>query len=255
MQNGEERLSVVLENQGQKIFGVLHRSLNVGKCPAVLICHGLAGHKSGHYRIYVELAKRLTELGIAVFRFDFRGCGDSEGDFTEITVEGEVSDAMTAMQYLASLPFVDPARIGVLGRSFGGVISVLLAAQFKNIKSLALWSPMFDPNEWKAQWKVSKESFTTINGQEVGGHLYPQLFEIDLQSCLEKISHIPMLHIHGEKDTVVQVLHADKFQRQRLNGEAESRFIRLPESDHHFTPLEERKFAVETTANWFLYSL
>lgn len=251
----EERLSVLLENQGQKIFGVLHRPVTPGKCPAVLICHGLAGHKTGHYRIYVSLAKRLSEMGIAVFRFDFRGSGDSEGEFTETTVEGEVSDALVAVNYLASLPFVDPARIGVLGRSFGGVVSVLLAAKYGKVKSLALWSPIFDPGEWKERWRPSAEEFSQINGQEIGSHLYPQLFEIDLKAALEKINHIPMLHIHGEKDAVVQVFHAEKFQRQRLNGEAESRFVRLPESDHHFTPMEERKFAIDTTVEWFIYSL
>ena len=81
MRKIEERQSVVLENEGQKIFGILHRPIHVDSCPAVLICHGLAGHKTGQYRIYVILAEKLSEAGIASFRIDFRGSGDSEGKF------------------------------------------------------------------------------------------------------------------------------------------------------------------------------
>ena len=47
MHRFEDRQSVVIENDGQKIFGMLHRPLPIRKTPAVLMCHGFAGNKAG----------------------------------------------------------------------------------------------------------------------------------------------------------------------------------------------------------------
>src|SRR6187200_2421224 len=96
----ENRESVVLENEGQKIFGILHLPEGLEYPPCVIICHGLGGNKVGHYRVYVDLAERLVQSGIAVFRFDFRGCGDSEGAFIDMSLQSEVSDAIKAVEFI-----------------------------------------------------------------------------------------------------------------------------------------------------------
>ena len=80
MKRFEKRESVVWFFQGKAIFAMLHRPLQEGPRPAVLMCHGLGGTKVGRHRIYVALSEALARLGIAVMRFDFSGCGDSEGD-------------------------------------------------------------------------------------------------------------------------------------------------------------------------------
>ena len=62
----EDRESVVLENKGQKIFGIIHKPKVSGPIPAVLMCHGLGGHKTGKYRMYVLLAEKLSEWHCSV---------------------------------------------------------------------------------------------------------------------------------------------------------------------------------------------
>ncbi len=68
------------------------------------------------------------------FRYDKRGCGQSEGDFNTTSLFDLVSDARMAWQWLQSLPEIDAARIGVLGQSEGAVIALMLAAQDPNIR-------------------------------------------------------------------------------------------------------------------------
>ena len=128
--------SVEFEVEGKQIFAILHRPI-VQKhhtVPAVLMCHGLAGNKTGRFRIYVNLARELSKAGIATLRVDFRGCGDSEGDFIDSTVHGFIEDALKSLDVLSHSKGIDQERIGIFGRSFGAAIAIITAAKFQKIK-------------------------------------------------------------------------------------------------------------------------
>ncbi len=111
----ENRDAIVLFNGGQKMFGMLHRPVGVKRAPVVFMCHGFAGTKVGCYRIYVRLAEALARRGIASMRIDFRGCGDSEGEFQKTTLSGQVEDAMLTLKWLEEDEGLDVSRLGILG--------------------------------------------------------------------------------------------------------------------------------------------
>lgn len=264
MQKVEERESVVLENQGQKIFGIFHRPLSNPKPPAILMCHGLAGDKTGKYRIYVILAKKLAELGIASLRIDFRGSGDSEGDFVDMTLESEISDAIKALEFLEKDPRIDTTRLGIFGRSVGGSVGLMAARRHNNIKSLVTWAPLSDGNQWLELWDkihapgVSEEqrkSVMRVNGQVPGYNFFQQLFRMQMEEELEALHEIPFLHIHGEKDAIVVIDHANKYAKFREKAIARTKFLRLPRSDHDFSDPQEQQIALEETCKWFKETL
>lgn len=241
----EQRESVILNNQGKKIFGVLHMPIGVEKPPVVLICHGLGGDKTGKYRIYVRISELLANYGVASLRFDFRGAGDSEGDFSEVTLESEVSDALKALDFLENLSSIDPNRIAIMGRSFGGTIALIAANRYKKVKTVVTWAPLFDGEQWLATWKKihsedyeqkDRDSIMRINGQVPGKEFFKQLFDFKIEDELNGINHIPLLHIHGEKDGVVFMEHhASRFKKFRSDHHAKTRFIQLQNSDHDFS--------------------
>ncbi len=258
----EIRESVVLENNGQKIFGILHHPAEgMGPFPTILCCHGFAGNKVGKHRFYVDFASTMAKKGFVVFRFDFRGSGDSEGTLQEMTLSGEVSDAITALNYLMTVACVDQERIGFLGRSMGGLVSVLTAAQSEiPVAALCLWAPVFSSDDWKE--RVAKSSGPTlsieertrlsrINGQTPNALFIREFFSIDLTKILPTLHTIPLLHIHGEEDAVVSLAHADAYQKQRQEATASSEFIRFPKSNHDFSNDEERDEALLVSAQWF----
>lgn len=263
--SNELRDSVVLTNEGKKLFAIFHRPAHVSPFPAVLICHGFAGTKVGRHRIYVSLAEALVERGIGALRIDFRGCGDSEGPFDEVTLESQVSDALVGLNYLNNHDQVDKSRIGLLGRSMGGPVAVMAAARFQIIQSLALWCPVFSAQPWIADWAqalhqpqaVQSERNPTVMflGYRTAQKLFEQLFATDIQQELHTLAQVPLLHVHSERDEVVKVAHADDYIRcrQRVNGP--SQFIRLKDSDHEFSLLSERQYAIEETAAWFQKTL
>ena len=264
MHQFEEREAITLNIEGSKIFGIVHRPLVKTPCPAVFFCHGFAGNKCGKDRIYVNLSTALSQAGIASLRIDFRGCGDSEGDITETTIKSELDDALLGLHYLESLPFIDKSRIGILGRSLGGAIAVLATTHYPKTKSLALWAPLFHAEQWEKEWIRAQEKMKNnipahqairINGQIAGEEFVHQIFKMRIEDELKKLNHVPLLHVHGERDAIIKIDHADHYMRCRHNSDAKSEFIRLPHGDHDFAPVDVQKHAIEETCRWFKETL
>lgn len=261
MEKIEEKEPVVFEIEGQKLFAVMHLPLHHHHLlPGVLMCHGLAGNKTGRYRLYVHLAKELARLGIASLRVDFRGCGDSDGEFSDATVSGFLKDAHISLQYLLKHPQIDSARVGIFGRSFGAAIALMAANQNNKVKSLALWSPLYDTMQWANQWKLYHDSNTPnqvreqmlrVDGQTGNYEFFNEFFKINLEQQLDELQHVPLLHIHGIKDNIIDIHHADLYEEKRKSAKAPSKFIRFAEADHDFFHRVDQLKAIEETANWF----
>ena len=106
--------------------------------PAVIICHGIPG--SGAPRPsddpgYEGLAQDFTSLGLAAVIFNFRGCGDSGGDFDMM---GWARDLRAILDKTLNTPFVDPTRIILIGFSGGGAAAINVSADNSNIYGLAV---------------------------------------------------------------------------------------------------------------------
>lgn len=258
----EIRESVTLINKNQKIFGILHRPRKIAAAPAVIFCHGLGGDKSGRHRLYVRLAEDLAKKGIASLRIDFRGAGDSEGHFQDMTIDSQVSDVLVAVKFLQAHPNILHDKIGFFGRSFGGIIAIIAAERTKATSSLVVWAPLFDGEQWKERWERichgiddlsedEKFELMNVNGDIPSVELFSQIIELKTEALMEKLWEVPFLHIYGEKDSVIDAIHTKKYEHHRGKAQAESKFIRYPETDHDFShPIEQVK-ALEETINWF----
>ncbi len=265
MDKYEERTEVVLQNHGQKVFGIFHRPTGIVKPPCVLFCHGLAGHKIGEHRVYVYLAEQLSKAGVASLRIDFRGSGDSEGEFSEMTLKGEVSDALLALNFLQDSPLIDAKRIGVYGRSFGAAVATIAAEKFGNIQSIALWAPIFDGHQWEEAWEMQesgemdakrRHQLMMVNGQLPSVEFYSEIFTMNLAAHIRKLSHVPFFLIHGEKDPIISIEHSERYVKVRSEDPAaKTEFIRIPHSDHDFTNPEEKQLALKLTTKWFKETL
>jgi dienelactone hydrolase len=101
-----------------------------GPLPAVILLHGSAGpsEREGGY------AGPLNEAGFVTLELDQwspRGlAGGAEG--RPRTVQETLPDLYGARAWLAAHPKVDPARIGVIGFSFGAVAAMLAATKAHN---------------------------------------------------------------------------------------------------------------------------
>ena len=117
--------AVTIPSAGLKLAGVVHvpRALRPSeRRGAFLVLHGFGSNKTSSNTM--QPTKVLSDLGYVVLRFDMRGCGDSEGEFGRVICLEQVEDTRNALSFLAQHPAVDPARIGLIGSSFGGAVAI-----------------------------------------------------------------------------------------------------------------------------------
>ncbi len=130
------------EVSGQRLHGMLHLpTTGNAPHPCVVLLHGFTGQALEPHRLFILMARQLAAQGIAAFRFDFRGSGNSEGTFDQMTPTREVEDAKAALRLLESrADMLDRSRFGILGLSMGGMIAALTVGS-EQVKSLCLWAP------------------------------------------------------------------------------------------------------------------
>ncbi|MGH7718313.1 MAG: CocE/NonD family hydrolase [Gemmatimonadaceae bacterium] len=122
---------------GVRLAGTLTLPRTPGRHAAALLITGsgpqnrneeLLGHKP-----FLVLADYLTRRGIAVLRVDDRGVAASTGDFAKATSLDFASDAKAGIAYLKSRPEINPAAIGLIGHSEGGLIAPIVATESNDV--------------------------------------------------------------------------------------------------------------------------
>jgi uncharacterized protein len=86
-----------------------------------------------------SLCESLTQASLVSFRFNFRGVGQSQGQFGHGT--GERKDVEAAISFVGALPQVDSQRIGLVGYSAGAGFGLPVGTKNARIKALAAISP------------------------------------------------------------------------------------------------------------------
>jgi len=252
---------VTFTNNGEQIIGILHvpdRLKKGEKAPAIAMFHGFTGNKSEAHRLFVHVARAICNAGFIVLRFDFRGSGDSDGEFEDMTVPGEVSDSARALDFLSSLDIVDQKKIGVIGLSVGGRVAAILASKDRRVKFVILYSAALTPLKEKFLEDLEKESLKKLERGEAvhigrGWYLKKAFFEtVDSPVPLEVLDKIkvPILIIHGDSDTVVPLDGARKGYEivRSLNNKNELYIVKG--GDHVFTRKEHTQEVIEKTLDW-----
>src|SRR5580704_9875152 len=90
--------------------------------PAFIVLHGFGSNMNAGN--VLKPCALLNDLGYATLRFDMPGCGESEGEKGRLICLEQVGAVSEALSMLAQHPQVDPARIAVMGSSFGAAVAV-----------------------------------------------------------------------------------------------------------------------------------
>ena len=102
----------------------------------VVICHPHPRQGGNMYSsVVIGVAERLTANDIAILRFNYRGVGESEGEFA--WGSGETDDAEAAIETLSLVEGVDASRIGIAGYSFGAAVALQAAMGSSTIQAVA----------------------------------------------------------------------------------------------------------------------
>ena len=86
------RYTEIKNRKNHTLRAMLNLPDGVSHPPVVLNLHGFGGSLSGYKYAHTHLARVLEANGIACLRFDFYGCGESDGEFEEMTFTGLLED-------------------------------------------------------------------------------------------------------------------------------------------------------------------
>jgi len=198
--------------KGLKLASIINYPSKNEKYPTAIILHGFTGYKEEAH--LEELAKTLVQNGFTVIRFDASGSGESEGTFEkDYLMSNYLEDIKCVYEYVQKLEFVDKDKVGIIGHSMGGLLSIVFASQQPEIKvCVAISSPtMISAANWvKAaieEWKKVGWLYKEISRD--GKHIkIPFYFIVDANkfNALDFVQklHCPFITILGLIDDVVK---------------------------------------------------
>lgn len=183
------------------------------RVPGLVICHGFPPTATGgaqSARSFPELADRIsTEMGWMVVVFTFRGCGDSEGDFS---LAGWLRDLEAAVAFLGSREEV--SGVWLAGFGTGGALAICAASEYPSVRGVAAVAAPADFDDW-----ASHPRRLLQHARELGIMPDPsappafdqwarELKSIRAVACVSRMAPRPLLVLHGSEDEAVPVFDA-----------------------------------------------
>jgi pimeloyl-ACP methyl ester carboxylesterase len=148
-----QEIDVAYENAkaGIKLAGSLTLPRSKEPVPAALLITGSGAQDRDEtifeHKPFLVLADYLTRRGIAVLRVDDRGVGGSTGSVPDSTSADFADDVLAGVAFLKSRQEIDPARIGLIGHSEGGIIAPLVASRSGDIAFVVMLAGTGLPSE------------------------------------------------------------------------------------------------------------
>jgi fermentation-respiration switch protein FrsA (DUF1100 family) len=110
--------------------------------PCVIMAHGLGGTKAMGLDRY---ARRFQRAGYAVFVFDYRYLGESDGEPRQLVwIPHQLADWRAAIERVRGLEEIDPSKIALWGTSLSGGHVVVTAARDQGIACISAQCPLLD---------------------------------------------------------------------------------------------------------------
>ena len=261
------RSSVInyLARDGKELSGYLTAPAGSdpqGKLPLVLMPHG--GPESRDSLEYNSWVQYLVARGYAVFQPNFRGSDGFGRKFAESgygewgrKMQDDLTDAVKALVNLGS---VDPARICIVGASYGGYAALAGAALtpdlYKCSVAIAGVSDLDDFIGWrKRNWGSDSEGYTYWL-KAIGDPAKDEqrLREVSPLVQAAKIK-IPVLLIHGDGDFVVPIAQSKAMKKALDKVGHKTELITLKDEGHSYWSPDSEKLTMSAIDNFLWQNL
>ncbi|MBC7230537.1 MAG: alpha/beta fold hydrolase [Actinobacteria bacterium] len=126
----------------KKCAGWLYRPEGAARPPVVVMAHGFGAQRDFGLPAYAEVFARR---GLAVFLFDYRNFGASEGRPRNLVNPWRhLRDWRAALSYVRSLEEVDGSRVGLWGSSYSGGHVIVTASRDEGVAAISAQVPFVD---------------------------------------------------------------------------------------------------------------
>jgi len=230
-----------------QLSGTLHLP-GIPSPPIVIGSHGLLS--AGDSPKQISLAHKCNQRGMAYLRFDHRGCGQSEGDFANVTsLESRHKDLVSAIEWAQKRSDIGK-KIGLFGSSLGGAAALSVAGTYQVDAIVTLAAPVTGASILKsanASADASVGASVDLKGLPIS--FYQKCLSFDITEKLPSVSRV--LIFHGDADTVVPVSNS-----REIYGKVKDpkHLIIQKNGDHRMSdPIHQADF-YESAVEWFVNS-
>lgn len=161
-------------SEGLKIYALLtipEGDMPEDGWPAIVFNHGYI--PPDEYRTterYINYVDRIARAGYIVFRIDYRGHDQSQGEATGAYGDpGYTIDVMNAVTSLKNHPQVNPEKIGMWGHSMGGFLTLRAMVISLDVKVGVVWAGVVAPyNDLLYNWRRTGSFTPSPSSRGVG---------------------------------------------------------------------------------------
>ncbi|MBW2523487.1 MAG: alpha/beta fold hydrolase [Deltaproteobacteria bacterium] len=198
------------------------------------------------------VSQSLAEQGVATLRFDFPGLGGSEGRFADTTLTKNVTDVVSAAEYLA-VHHAAPAVL--IGHSMGGAAVLRAASRVPNVRLVAALAAPAEPGAvgpglLEARQSLERDGVARFAVAGRTMELRRDFFD-DLAAAplLDEVARLDatLLVFHSPTDTIVPL---DNAERLYAAAPYPKGILALDGASHLFDRREDCRFIADTIAAW-----
>ncbi|GIE93124.1 S9 family peptidase [Paractinoplanes rishiriensis] len=238
-------------HDGLVLTGWLFRPASPGPHPTVLWLHGgpEAQERPGHSPLFQSLVDR----GVAVFAPNVRGSAGFGRSFVRADNGplryAAIEDVRSAVTHLVATGVADPARVGCMGRSYGGYLTLAALTRFPDLFAVGIdicgmsnFATFYENTEpWIAAAAISKYGDPATDA--------------DLLADLSPLTQIdrlraPLLIIHGENDSNVPVVEADQVAAALAARGIPHKYVLYPGEGHELLHRNARADFLREAVAW-----
>lgn len=232
--------------------GSIHQSNNTS-APWVVFCHGFTGQRMGPGYLFVKLARQLHSCGFSCLRFDFRGSGESDGLFRDMTVKTMEQDIEFILNELRSR--YTPSKLILLGHSFGGMVAAMHAGS-AGAQGLILLAPVGNPEGLIQRRKELLEAGANSDGFYENG---PHEMCIEFLDALRGFDPVKrccssyrgkMLLLQGDQDLSISLDESKRYITSAEKTEIDTEYHVIEGADHNFSKVSYVKIVISTVCDW-----
>ncbi len=230
------QINITFTSNGFLLKGILHLPKTILP-PVVIGSHGLLSNSFSPKQI--ALARECNAHGIAYFRFDHRGCGESDGVFSEITsLNGRRNDLISAVNTIQMREDIGK-KLGLFGSSMGGTVCISVA----DVLDIDAWVTYASPVRSSSVTTALKKS---DDAEKIKPLVDQKDLTWDISDQLKHLHHIFILH--GDSDKIVSPTNAHEIFTKSSNPK---KLIIQKDGDHRMSKKKHQKDFLRQAVNWF----
>lgn len=199
-----------------------------------------------------NITAALAEIGIATFRFDFTGLGQSSGDFSDTNFSSNIDDLVAAAKFMAN-EYGSPAIM--IGHSLGGAAVLQAAHSIESVKAVAVIGAPAEPDHVKENFGLSLEEIekngvakVSLAGRPftIKKQFVDDLSEASMKECIRTLDRA-LIIFHSPIDNTVGIDNAQKIFFAARHPKS---FISLDDADHLLSEKKDSQYVGRVLGTW-----